>query len=67
MTFARIIRRLCVPIALAWLALAALTNASVPLLEKVDFPVVTNGDPRLLAVARERGWPMLQLFEPAHA
>ena len=35
MTFARIIRRLCVPIALAWLALAALTNASVPLLEKV--------------------------------
>jgi len=39
----------------------------LPLLEKVDFPVVTNGDPRLLAVARERGWPMLQLFEPAHA
>ena len=32
---ARIIRRLCVPIALFWLALAALTNSSVPPLEKV--------------------------------
>ena len=35
----------------------------LPLLEKVTYPVVTNGDPRLLAVARERGWPTLQLFE----
>ena len=32
---ARLIRRLCVPIALFWLALAALTNTSVPPLEKV--------------------------------
>jgi RND superfamily putative drug exporter len=32
---ARIIRRLCVPIFLFWLALAALTNTSVPPLEKV--------------------------------
>ncbi len=39
----------------------------LPLLERVTFPVVTNGDPRLLAIARERGWPTLQLFEPAHA
>ena len=39
----------------------------LPLLEKVTYPVVTNGDPRLLAIARERGWPTLQLFEPAHA
>ena len=34
---------------------------------KVTFPVVTNGDARLLEVARERGWPTLQLFETAHA
>jgi len=39
----------------------------LPLLEKVTHPVVTNGDPRLLAIARERGWPTLQLFEPTHA
>jgi HAD superfamily hydrolase (TIGR01490 family) len=39
----------------------------LPLLERVTHPVVTNGDARLLAVARERGWPTLQLFEPAHA
>lgn len=39
----------------------------LPLLERVTHPIVTNGDPRLLSVARERGWPMLQLFEPAHA
>ena len=32
---ATLIRRLCVPIALAWLALAAVTNTSVPPLEKV--------------------------------
>ncbi|HPX38521.1 MAG TPA: MMPL family transporter [Mycobacterium sp.] len=32
---ATIIRRLCVPIFLFWLGLAALTNTSVPLLEKV--------------------------------
>jgi hypothetical protein len=28
-------------------------------------PVVTNGDARLAAIARERGWPTLQLFELA--
>jgi HAD superfamily hydrolase (TIGR01490 family) len=39
----------------------------LPLLERVTHPVVTNGDARLLAVARERGWPMLQLFGTAHA
>jgi hypothetical protein len=37
----------------------------LPLLEKVTHPVVTNGDARLRAVALERGWPTLQLFEPA--
>ena len=35
----------------------------LPLLQRVTHPVVTNGDPRLLAIARERGWPTLQLFE----
>ena len=39
----------------------------LPLLERVTHPVVTNGDARLQAIARERGWPTLQLFEDAHA
>jgi len=39
----------------------------LPLLEKVTTPVVTNGDARLRAIARERGWATLQLFDPAHA
>ena len=39
----------------------------LPLLERVTYPVVTNGDARLQAIARERGWPTLQLFEDAHA
>jgi len=39
----------------------------LPLLERVTRPVVTNGDPRLLAIARERGWETLQLFERAAA
>ena len=34
----------------------------VPLLEKVDHPVATNPDPRLRALARDRGWPILDLF-----
>lgn len=34
----------------------------VPLLEKVDHPVATNPDPRLRVLARERGWPILDLF-----
>ena len=37
----------------------------LPLLERVTEPVVTNGDTRLNAIARERGWPTLQLFEQA--
>lgn len=37
----------------------------LPLLERVTEPVVTNGDARLNAIARERGWPTLQLFEQA--
>jgi HAD superfamily hydrolase (TIGR01490 family) len=39
----------------------------LPLLERVTYPVVTNGDARLEAIARERGWPTLRLFETAHA
>lgn len=35
----------------------------LPLLEKVDFPVVTNGGPELKKIARERGWRILELFE----
>lgn len=34
----------------------------VPLLEKVDHPVATNPDPRLRALAQERGWRILDLF-----
>ena len=34
----------------------------VPLLEKVNHPVATNPDPRLRALAEQRGWPILDLF-----
>ena len=34
----------------------------VPLLERVDHPVATNPDPRLRALAAERGWRILDLF-----
>ena len=57
-----------------WLAERKLSWASVestfysdstndlPLLEKVDHPVATNPDPRLRALAQERGWRILDLF-----
>lgn len=61
-----------------WLAARQLTWADVdstfysdsmndvPLLEKVNRPVATNPDPRLRALAQERGWRILDLFaEPA--
>jgi HAD superfamily hydrolase (TIGR01490 family) len=35
----------------------------LPLLEKVTEPVATNPDPRLSAIASERGWRILNLFE----
>ena len=35
----------------------------LPLLEKVDEPVATNPDARLRAIALERGWRTLNLFE----
>jgi HAD superfamily hydrolase (TIGR01490 family) len=35
----------------------------LPLLERVKRPVVTNGDARLKAIAAERGWPTLELFD----
>lgn len=34
----------------------------VPLLEKVDHPVATNPDSRLRALAQQRGWRLLDLF-----
>ena len=34
----------------------------LPLLERVTHPVATNPDPRLRAVANERNWPLLELF-----
>ncbi len=37
----------------------------LPLLERVTYPVVTNGDARLLAIAKVRGWQTLNLFERA--
>lgn len=36
----------------------------LPLLERVSHPVATNPSPALAAVARERGWHTLALFEP---
>ncbi|HMS25874.1 MAG TPA: HAD-IB family hydrolase [Burkholderiaceae bacterium] len=34
----------------------------IALLEKVNKPIATNPDPRLRAVAQERGWQVLDLF-----
>jgi HAD superfamily hydrolase (TIGR01490 family) len=34
----------------------------LPLLEKVDHPVATNPDERLRAIAKQRGWRILDLF-----
>lgn len=36
----------------------------LPLLQTVNHPVATNPDPRLRALAQERGWPILDLFTP---
>jgi HAD superfamily hydrolase (TIGR01490 family) len=59
----------------AWLALTGHTRADfervtfysdsmndLPLLERVSHPIATNPSPALAAVARERGWPVLQWF-----
>ena len=35
----------------------------LPLLEQVDTPVATNPDERLRAIAKERGWRILDLFD----
>ncbi|MDB5751843.1 MAG: family hydrolase [Ramlibacter sp.] len=35
----------------------------LPLLERVDHPVATNPDPGLRAIAQERGWRILDLFQ----
>ena len=35
----------------------------VPLLERVDHPVATNPDARLRALAGQRGWRILDLFQ----
>jgi HAD superfamily hydrolase (TIGR01490 family) len=35
----------------------------LPLLERVRQPVVTNGDAKLRAIAAERGWRVLDLFD----
>jgi HAD superfamily hydrolase (TIGR01490 family) len=35
----------------------------LPLLERVDHPVATNPDEKLRAIARERGWRILDLFK----
>jgi HAD superfamily hydrolase (TIGR01490 family) len=37
----------------------------VPLLEVVTHPIVTNPSPSLLAVAQQRNWPVLNIFEHA--
>ncbi len=35
----------------------------LPLLEKADVPIATNPDPRLRALAAQRGWQVLDLFD----
>ena len=37
----------------------------LPLLERVNEPIVTNADARLNGIARQRGWQTLQLFDRA--
>lgn len=37
----------------------------LPLLELVSHPVATNPDARLRAIAQQRRWPILDLFDPA--
>jgi len=39
------------------------SSNDLPLLEKVDHPVATNPDDRLRALARQRGWRILDLFD----
>ena len=39
----------------------------LPLLEKVDVPIATNPDVPLSAIARDRGWRILQLFDSTAA
>ncbi len=39
----------------------------LPLLEGVRHPVVTNGDPQLRAIASDRGWATLDLFDTQRA
>ena len=63
----------------AWLAARGLAWASaettfysdsmndLPLLEKVTHPVATNPDERLRALAQQRGWRILDLFQSAQA
>ena len=36
----------------------------LPLLERVHEPVATNPSPALAAIAQQRGWPILRLFNP---
>jgi HAD superfamily hydrolase (TIGR01490 family) len=60
----------------AWLAASGRTRGSfervtvysdssndLPLLDVATHPVATNPSPSLEAIARERGWPILRLFE----
>jgi len=37
----------------------------LPLLEKADHPVAANPEPALRRIAQERGWRVLDLFEPS--
>jgi phosphoserine phosphatase len=39
----------------------------LPLLEWATHPVATNPGPELAAIARERGWPVLNLFKEEQA
>ena len=42
------------------------SHNDLPLLEKADHPVAVNPDLALRHVARQRGWRVLNLFEPHH-
>ena len=40
------------------------STSDLPMLEAVGFPVATNPETRLSALARKRGW-LVEIFEPA--
>ena len=43
------------------------SHNDLPLMEKANTPIPTNPDSKLRAIAQERGWKVVDLFETVHA